>query len=219
MYEYRNQKVRRNMETIKLNYYAIIPAHVRYCKNITMGAKLLYGEITALTNKEGYCWATNEYFQKLYDVDKTTIIRWLNQLIDNNFIFKSTINNQRKLSIIGSSKNATPRSKNATYIVAKTQPMNNKKNNTKDKLINDKTINDKLTNYLINIHYIDSFEPHLDKYNKLFGHYRALIGEEKLNDCVSYVLSKSNYKNILNKYYYLETSIEKYKNEINFIYE
>lgn len=207
------------MEAIKLNYYAIIPANVRYCKNITMGAKLLYGEITALTNKEGYCWATNEYFQKLYDVEKNTIIRWLNQLIDNRFIFKSTINNQRRLSIVEGIKNNTPSIKKDTDRVSKKIPMNNKKNNTRDKLINDKSINDKLTNYLINTAYIDSYEPNLDKYNKLFRDYRKLIGEEKLNDCVSYILSKSSNKNILNKYNYLETSIEKYKNEINFIYK
>ena len=129
------------------------------------------------------------------------------------------MNNQRKLSIIESSKNATPCCKNTTGRVAKMQPMNNKKNNTRDKLINDKSINDKLTNYLINTDYIDSYEPNLDKYNKLFRDYRKLIGEEKLNDCVSYILSKSSNKNILNKYNYLETSIEKYKNEINFIYK
>lgn len=207
------------METIKLNYFAIIPGHVRYCKNLTMGAKLLYGEITALTNKEGFCWATNEYFQKLYDVDKTTIIRWINQLTDNKFIFKNTINNQRRLSIIESVKNTTPSCKSTTDRVAKKQPMNNKKNNTRDKLINDKLINDKLTNYLINMNYIDPYEPNLNKYNKLFKEYRNLIGEEKLNDCVSYILSKSSNKNILNRYNYLETSIDKYKNEINFIYK
>lgn len=73
------------MEETKKSYYAIIPANVRYA-NITNGAKLLYGEITALCNEKGYCWATNKYFADLYEVDKSTITRWLKALADNNFI-------------------------------------------------------------------------------------------------------------------------------------
>ena len=54
------------------NYYAIIPAGVRYSA-IKPNAKLLYGEITALANKKGYCFATNKYFAELYSVNKNTI--------------------------------------------------------------------------------------------------------------------------------------------------
>ena len=56
-------------ENIKSNYYAIIPSIVRYDKELTDKAKLLYGEITCLCNKEGYCFATNNYQRKIYLTD------------------------------------------------------------------------------------------------------------------------------------------------------
>lgn len=68
------------------SYYAIIPANVRYDSNLRDKAKLLYGEITALCNERGYCWATNEYFAKLYKVNKTTISKLIKNLIDSGYI-------------------------------------------------------------------------------------------------------------------------------------
>ena len=68
------------------SYYAIIPANVRYDKDLTPNAKLLYGEITALCNEKGYCWAGNSYFSDLYKVSKKSISTWINQLISNGYI-------------------------------------------------------------------------------------------------------------------------------------
>ena len=64
------------------SYYAIIPATLRYDENIIPNAKLLYGEITCLSNKEGYCYATNSYFAKLYHVTNQAISRWIKSLVD-----------------------------------------------------------------------------------------------------------------------------------------
>lgn len=68
------------------SYYAIIPAGVRYDKQLPQGAKLLYSEITALSNKNGCCWAGDQYFMGLYKVSQATIQRWLTSLEKNGYI-------------------------------------------------------------------------------------------------------------------------------------
>ena len=71
----------------QVNYYAVIPANVRYDKDLPANAKLLYGEITALCNNKGFCWATNQYFADLYGVKKLAVSRWINALADKGYIF------------------------------------------------------------------------------------------------------------------------------------
>lgn len=91
----------------KKSYYAIIPANVRYDADLTPNAKLLYGEITALCNEKGYCWASNDYFSKLYGVSKSSITKWVSALVNKGYIFsemqykegsKEVINRYLKLS-------------------------------------------------------------------------------------------------------------------------
>lgn len=67
-------------------YYAIIPASVRYDVRLTANAKLLYGEITALCNDKGYCWARNAYFADLYGKTETSISQWISSLVDCGYV-------------------------------------------------------------------------------------------------------------------------------------
>ncbi len=64
----------------KPNYYGILPANVRYDKRLKPMEKILYSEITALANTQGFCFASNSYFGKLYEVDKKTVGVWVNNL-------------------------------------------------------------------------------------------------------------------------------------------
>ena len=103
------------MEEQQRSYYAIIPANVRYDKDLAPNAKLLYGEITALCNEKGYCWASNQYFAELYHVSDRTIKKWVSQLVDKGYIVRMVNYKEgtkeidhRKLFIGGENKFTTP---------------------------------------------------------------------------------------------------------------
>ena len=70
----------------KPSYYAIITSEVRYNKNLTPNAKLLYAEITALCNMNGKCFASNSYFSELYGKSKTSISKWISQLVSFGYV-------------------------------------------------------------------------------------------------------------------------------------
>ena len=73
------------------SYYAVIPANVRYDNDLQMGARMLYGELTALSNEKGYCWATNSYFAELYRVSNKTVSRWIRSLENKGYIFTQMV--------------------------------------------------------------------------------------------------------------------------------
>ena len=82
------------------HYYAILPASIRYDEDLSPNAKLLYGEITALCNEKGYCWATNQYFSTLYNCSDRTIQNLLKQLSSKNYINIKIVNNSKRLIYI-----------------------------------------------------------------------------------------------------------------------
>jgi len=73
-------------DDINRAYYAVIVADVRYDNSLKPNAKLLYGELTSLCNQYGYCWATNEYFAKLYGISVVTVSRLISQLEKRGYI-------------------------------------------------------------------------------------------------------------------------------------
>ena len=67
-------------------FYAVLPASVRYDSRLKAQEKILYCEITALSNVNKFCHAGNGYFSDLYGVDERTIRRWLNNLAKHGYI-------------------------------------------------------------------------------------------------------------------------------------
>lgn len=138
------------------SYYAIIPATVRYDERLKYAERLFYGEITSLIGKEGYCFASNGYFARLYGVIPGTISRWISHLIKLGYIKEELIRNEknaiieRRIYITDIScrqvvqntykqNNTYPYNQNCSYPISK---------KAKDNIINIKI--DRLFNYIIN---------------------------------------------------------------------
>ena len=70
----------------KPSYFSILTADVRYDERLKANEKIMYSEITALSNKYGYCSANNTYFANLYKVEKNTVSLWINNLKKYGYI-------------------------------------------------------------------------------------------------------------------------------------
>ena len=122
------------------NYYAILTADVRYCPDLSSSEKLLYAEITALSNKEGFCKASNKYFAELYHSTDVTISRQISNLEKQGFIRIEYDKNGAKVSqrrIFTINKNVNGNSVTVNKNVNRTINKNVKENNTSNIILQD----------------------------------------------------------------------------------
>ena len=177
---------------IKKSYYAIIPSNVRYDKDLTPNAKLLYGEITALCNEKGYCWSTNDYFATLYGVSKTSISKWIALLIKKGYIKSEIIYKEGSKEILN------------RYLSIVNYPIEEKLNRgIEEKLKDNNTnINNTMNNNIINKEPKHSFGEYgrvkltNSEYNKLVADY----GEDKVNEQIELLDEYVESNNNKNKY-------------------
>lgn len=132
------------------SYYAIIPANVRYDKDLPANAKLLYGEITALCNEKGYCWATNDYFASLYDVSRKSVSRWINALVSKGYISSDLVYKENSKEILHRylriAQNSEDMEKNVhPYGQKSSEPMDKNVLNPMDKKVKENNTNNNNT--------------------------------------------------------------------------
>ena len=158
-------------------YYGILPANVRYDKNLKPMEKIMYSELTALCNKNGYCNATNSYFAELYEVNKNTVSLWIGDLekagyIKTKLIYEPGTKNikERRIFI------ADPITKNNdTYLEKEVDPItkNREDNNTsinntsrilKEKNIKKEKSKNEVETYINNLDFDDDYKQLLFKY-------------------------------------------------------
>ena len=80
----------------KVGYYSIIPSKILYNKELKANEKLLYAMITSLACKEGYCFATNNYFAEELGVHPKTVSSWISDLRDKNYLKVEIVRKENK---------------------------------------------------------------------------------------------------------------------------
>lgn len=83
-------------EKQNVGYYSIIPSTILYNKNLKANEKILYAIITSLSNKEGYCFASNKYLAEKLNVGANTVSGWITDLRRKNFIQVELIRNDKQ---------------------------------------------------------------------------------------------------------------------------
>ena len=157
----------------KKGYYAIIPANVRYDESLTPNAKLLYGEITALCNEKGYCWATNGYFAELYNVSKVSISKWIGSLKDAGYVSIEMEQDRGTKQIL----NRYIRLLNGGIKEKLNTPQRKVKDPIKEKFKDNNTVN---TTSNITVNNIDHFESFWSVYPRKVGKAQARKSWDKL---------------------------------------
>lgn len=85
----------------KPNFWSVTPATVRYDAKLSEFSRLLYGELWALADKHGYCFSSNAYFARVFEVSESKVSRALAELTEAGYVLASDNQggeSQRKLT-------------------------------------------------------------------------------------------------------------------------
>lgn len=80
-------------------YYAIIPGNILDDPDLSSSEKLMYAEISALANRKGFCWASNDFFAAKFGASKRTIARWVSSMKAKGYIRVETSGPTRRIYI------------------------------------------------------------------------------------------------------------------------
>ncbi len=123
------------------NYYAILTADVRYDQRLNPMQKLIFAELTALSNSQGFAFPSNEYLADLYGISTVSISRHISKLNELKYIRieqeKRGFGTTRKIYILHDSRlNNNDKSRHNNSMspplnkIDKSHPINNTSTNT-----------------------------------------------------------------------------------------
>lgn|GEM_PF-2725420 len=74
----------------------VIPRDVTLDANLSGDAKVLYGHLLALSYRDGFCFATNQWFARTFGKHERTVKRWIAELVDHELIRVVDGNSKRR---------------------------------------------------------------------------------------------------------------------------
>lgn len=182
--------------------FATIPMIVLHDKELKDKAKLLYGEISSLCCKEGYCWATNNYFAERYGTTKETISKLISHLNQRGYVNVVLIKDedtnqviQRRIyimqNLLGIDKIVnTPIEENFNTPIVQKDKENSKDKNNKN---NNNKVTDKKPTYMdltFIEDYIDTVKITQDQYDKLVKDYGINVVNNTIRNLDNYIVNK-----------------------------
>lgn len=66
--------------------FMMIPSTIINDKDLSMSAKIFYGEILSLSRINGYCHATNQYFSEKFGLSEVQCSRIINELKNKLYV-------------------------------------------------------------------------------------------------------------------------------------
>lgn len=178
------------------SYYSIITANVRYDNRLTDSEKLLFAEITSLSNKYGYCTASNGYFAKLYDVVKETISRRISKLAKFGYLHIEIIREGNEVK----QRKMYPLTQSSVPIDAKINtPIDNSVNTPID--ANVKENNTSNNNTRLNITSINNnsaTDVTQERFNEWWDLYNKKIDKKKAYSLFKSTLKKYDFETVMN---------------------
>lgn len=80
------------------NWDSLLPAAVRYDSRLKGDAKVLYSEILLLSNKAGYCYATDQHLAALFSKTRVTVNTYIKTLKKLGYIRVETIRQGKQIT-------------------------------------------------------------------------------------------------------------------------
>lgn len=169
------------------SYYVLIPEKILHNNKLSPFARLIYGELLALANINGFAWISNKKLAEKYDVTTRTITQAVSALETENLLVTKLIykpnskeverreiyfNAPMENNFMGvSKKSSIPYGKNLPYPIEKNFQDNNTVNNTINNHNNNSDIQILINFYeenfgMINQHTVDSVRNDMDDYGQ-----------------------------------------------------